>query len=65
MPWQRCDEHGADTVKVEEMLLLVDVMLENTSADAQQVDFSYDFGWSVCSAGFSWFQEVLLVDFKP
>lgn len=38
MPWQHCNEDAAEPVKVEEMLLLVDIMLENISADAQQVD---------------------------
>ncbi|KAM6893532.1 centrosomal protein of 70 kDa [Xenentodon cancila] len=36
LPWQRYDGDAADAVKVEDLLLLVDVMLENSSAEAQQ-----------------------------
>ncbi|XP_068563160.1 centrosomal protein of 70 kDa-like isoform X2 [Cebidichthys violaceus] len=39
MPWQPCDggHNAAEAVKVEDMLLLVDTMLENTSADDDKV----------------------------
>ncbi|XP_068446740.1 centrosomal protein of 70 kDa isoform X2 [Clinocottus analis] len=44
MPWQPCDggHHAAEAVKVEDMLLLVDTMLENTSADDEQKLFDVD-----------------------
>uniref|UniRef100_UPI0037E81F55 centrosomal protein of 70 kDa isoform X2 n=1 Tax=Semicossyphus pulcher TaxID=241346 RepID=UPI0037E81F55 len=39
MPWQTSDggHNAAETVKVEEMMLLVDTMLENTSTDDEKV----------------------------
>ncbi|XP_054483345.1 centrosomal protein of 70 kDa isoform X2 [Anoplopoma fimbria] len=39
MPWQPSDSghNAAETVKVEDMLMLVDTMLENTSADDEKV----------------------------
>ncbi|KAK9524321.1 hypothetical protein VZT92_018170 [Zoarces viviparus] len=39
MPWQPCDggHNAAEAVTVEDMLLLVDTMLENTSADDDKV----------------------------
>ncbi|XP_031707560.1 centrosomal protein of 70 kDa isoform X1 [Anarrhichthys ocellatus] len=39
MPWQPCNgsHNAADAVTVEDMLLLVDTMLENTSADDDKV----------------------------
>ncbi|XP_070711835.1 centrosomal protein of 70 kDa [Pempheris klunzingeri] len=39
MPWQPCDggQGAADAVKVEDMMLLVDSMLENTSTDDGKV----------------------------
>lgn len=39
MPWQQWDgEHNAaEAVKVEDMMLLVDTMLQNTSTDDEKV----------------------------
>ncbi len=39
MPWQLSDggHNAAEAVKVEDMMLLVDIMLENTSTDDEKV----------------------------
>lgn len=40
MPWQNSDggHDAAEAVKVEDMMLLVDTMLENTSTDDDKVE---------------------------
>lgn len=40
MPWQLFDggHNAAEVLKVEDMMLLVDIMLENTSTDDEKVD---------------------------
>lgn len=45
MPWQPsgCGHNSAETVKVEDMMLLVDSMLENTSTDDEKVEFCTTF----------------------
>lgn len=47
MPWQPLDVNAAEAVKVEDVMLLVDTLLENVSADDQQVGFSFDAQRSV------------------
>ena len=45
MPWQPPDggHSAAEPVKVEDMMLLVDTMLENTSADDEKVQHCNTF----------------------
>lgn len=42
MPWLTADggHSAAEAVKVEDMMLVVDTMLENTAADDEKVEFS-------------------------
>lgn len=43
MPWQPSDggHNATEAVKVEDMMLLVDIMLENISTDNEKVEHVY------------------------